>query len=219
MDRVNIEIMKKNIQFSIIKALLSFIRKLESMIGDLLMNVNTSGSVYFYNERGVNNDAFDFETNAHSTIRKAIRLITLKKNDTVIVLGCGKGRTVCHFARQKVRKVIGIELDKTLSEIAEKNSKKLWGRRADIQIINGDAASVNMSDGTVFYLFNPFGKETLSAVLNNIKKTHYDISAPVIIVYVNPQFSDVFEEYSWLEISFEYKRVSGLKVIIYKSKI
>ena len=197
----------------------SICKNAESVIGDRIMNVNTRGSVYFEKGRGKNSDAFDFEINAHRTTIKAINNIKLRSNDVVYVLGCGKGRAVCHFARRKVSKVVGVEISEHLKNIAIKNVKTLRGRKADVEIRNEDAALTDVDDGTVFYLFNPFGEKTLRAVLKNVERTLSIRDNPVRFIYVRPLYSEVFKEFSWLKVIKGYSRLSGLKVMIYSSYV
>jgi cyclopropane fatty-acyl-phospholipid synthase-like methyltransferase len=193
-------------------------RVFESILGDTIMNVNTRGSVYFKEDRGKFSDAFSFETTAHTTISKTIRFVHLNRDDVVFVFGCGKGRTVCHFARKKVRKVIGIEISDELSKIAKKNIITLKGKKAEVEIRNEDAAVTDVSEGTVFYMFNPFGEKTLKSVIQNIEKTHKSSGKSIKIIYVRPLFYKVFEEFPWLKIIADYKRLSGLKILIYQNK-
>ncbi len=75
-------------------------------------------------------------------------------------LGCGMGRIVCVAARKTVRKSIGVELLEPLCEIAHRNATLLRGRKASIQIVCGDATTVDLSEGTIYFMFNPFGART-----------------------------------------------------------
>ena len=192
-------------------------RPFESFLGDLFLNVNTRGPIHFAEERGINRDAFNFETIAHTTIMKTIRLVRPKSDDVVFVLGSGKGRAVCHFARQPVRKVVGIELSRELCEIARVNAAKLRSPRAPIEIRHGDAAVADLSEGTIFFMFNPFGENTLRQVLGNIQNSNSYFDCEVRVIYMNARYSYTFEEFPWLEIAFEYVRARGQRVIIYRS--
>lgn len=202
---------------ALFKSFFPLCRKAESAFGDWIMNVKTSGPVQFNTVRGANCDALNFQVNAHTTIIKTINQIKLNENDIVYVLGCGKGRTVCHFARKKIQKVIGIELDKDLSEIAKQNINSLRCRRAEAEIINNDAIFVDMSRGTVFFLFNPFGETTLRNVLKNIETSH-NKETSVTIVYVNPVYKKVFDESTWLVCSNYYVSIAGLQIMIYNNR-
>jgi predicted RNA methylase len=149
---------------------------------------------------------------------KVIRLVKPKPDDVVFDLGCGKGRVVCHFARRHVRKVVGIEISESLSKIAENNARTLRKPHAPIEIRNTDAAIADVSDGTIFFMFNPFGPETLRSVLKNIEKSRDIEVMPVRLIYMNPTSSQVFGEFPWLKIAFDYRRLTRQRVIIYHSR-
>jgi peptidoglycan/xylan/chitin deacetylase (PgdA/CDA1 family)/glycosyltransferase involved in cell wall biosynthesis/predicted RNA methylase len=201
----------------IVRTLLSAARLFESAAGDWWLNVSTRGAVRMDPKIGKNGDARDFETVAHLAIHKVIGLIRPRSEDVIIVLGCGKGRAVCHFSRQSVRKVIGIELSARLCEVARSNSRRLRGRRAPIEIRNADAARAEMSEGTIFFMFNPFGEQTLHEVLANIENSRDLADSPVTIAYMNARHTNVFHNFSWLEIVRDYRRARGQRVVIYKN--
>lgn len=183
------------------------------------MNVRTGAPVYFSHPRGVNGDALDFEANAHVTIIRAVRAVRLAPCDVVFVLGCGRGRAVCHFARQGIRKVVGVEIDPQLCEAAKKNAENLRGKKALIRISNVDAALADTSEGTVFFMFNPFGEQTLRAVLANIERTGNAASKPITIIYVRPIHELLFKDFPWLKVVLEYESFTGLRVLIYRSGV
>lgn len=194
-------------------------RFLESAIGDLWMNIDTKGLYVFSGEQGQNCDAFDYDTIAHVAIKKVISLTKPSNDDVVYDLGCGKGRVACHFAQQRVRKIVGIEISDLLCEIAKTNIQKLRNRRSPVEIINADVVTADLSDGTIFFLFNPFGERTLRSVLRNIAESHDVNKTIAIIIYVNPQFQHVFEEFSCFHILYDYQRTSGQRVVIYQNNI
>jgi hypothetical protein len=66
-------------------------------------------------------------------------------------------------------KCIGVELLAPFCEIARRNAAGLRGRKAPIQIVCGDAATAELSEGTIYFMFNPFGADTLRDTLENIR--------------------------------------------------
>ena len=199
------------------KHLRKFVRSIESALCDWLMGVNTRGSVYFENSRGEYHDAFNFETISHFVIEKVIRQAELKEEDIAFVLGCGKGRVVCHLALRKLRKVIGIEISDKLVRVTQENVQKLRGRRAPVEICNADAASADLSKGNLFFMFNPFGAETLKKVIENIQNSHNILCSRIIIIYVNAIYAHVFEKFPWLQVKRDYYRSNGQRVVIYQN--
>ena len=84
-------------------------------------------------------------------------------------IGCGHGRVLCMVARRRVAKCVGIELSTQFAEKARANAAALRGRASPIEVRVGDAAEMDYSDGTLFYFGDPFGADTMRAVLCRIR--------------------------------------------------
>ena len=130
-----------------------------------------------------------------------LRQLNLKPEDVAIEIGCGLGRALCALARWPVKKCIGIELSEELAEGARRNIEMMRGRRAPVEVIAGDAAFVDYSQGTAFYLFNPFGPTTMRIVLDRIRQSMLANPRPIRILYVNPVCEEVFKATPWLRQS------------------
>jgi len=133
-------------------------------------------------------------------LKKISRYLKPKADDVFVELGCGKGRVVFFYNTFKFKKMIGIELKKELAEIAKENLEALKIRNNPIEIIHGDAANVDLTDGTLFFLNNPFGFKTLSSVLTSIKNSFRTHPRKVRIIYLNAVNANLLNEQPWLEI-------------------
>jgi SAM-dependent methyltransferase len=193
-------------------------RRLESFLWDAWMRVDTAHTDDASVVQGAHHDSHEFQTNSHLTIRSVIRRVRPGAEDTVIVAGCAKGRALCHFARLKVRKVIGIEISSRLAGLARENVTRLRGRRAPVEILNADAALADFSEGTLIYMFNPFGEATLRHMLQNVERSRLTARKPLTIIYVNPRFAGVFAEFAWLEKQSETRRFTGLRAVVYQAR-
>jgi len=202
----------------VLNEILGGLRSLQSRLGDWLMNVDTGGSMRFRSERGLNMDAFDFETISHAAIMRTIRLVRPRATDIVYVLGSGKGRAVCHFARRPVQKVVGIEISGELCQEARKNVKQVRFARTSIEIRNADVAQSDLRDGTIYFMFNPFGEKTLRSVLRNIEDTHRGLEEQLRVIYVNPVYRHVLDTCRWLSVLHDYRRIRGGRVLIYQGR-
>ncbi len=193
-------------------------RYLESILGDLYLNIRTRGALSLGAVRGRNQDAVDYDTITHAAIKKTIRLVRPGPDDVVYDMGCGKGRAVCHFARCRTQKVVGIDISDELCEIARINADRLRKRQSPVEIRCVDAALADISDGTIYYMFHPFGQSTLIDVLRNIESTHDLSNDKVTIIYTNAQHAAVFDKHSCFRIVHDYKRSNGQRVVIYQSR-
>lgn len=199
----------------ILKTAIDLLRSLESQAGDLLLNINTCGNVYF-DRSGIRREYSDYETTAHTTVLSAIRAVKPSENDCVYVIGAGKGRAMCHFARLKVRRVVGIELSRQLCEIASENLESLRGRRSPFEVRNEDAVSADLAEGTIFYMFNPFDHEPMRKFLANLSGDHGPRDPGMKIIYLNPLCREVFSEFPFLKAIHDQKRLTGIRMIIYE---
>jgi SAM-dependent methyltransferase len=148
---------------------------------------------------------FYYSTISYKSIFKIINYINFKSSDEFVDIGCGKGRVLCCAASFNIKKVVGIELDKTLSEVAKLNAMKLKNKKSTIEIQNISAQDYDYSDGTIFFFFNPFNDSVLKKVFTRIHKSLLANNREITVIYVNPQFEKVIESFSWLSLVNRWK--------------
>ena len=122
----------------------------------------------------------------YGRLEKMIKYLKPTLNDVFVDLGCGRGRVVFFVAAHKLKKVIGVELDKELFDIAQNNLRNLKINRTPVSLVNIDAANFAVKEETIFYMFNPFGPETLEKVLQNIKESHCPLIREESASYIMP---------------------------------
>lgn len=200
-------------------SLIAWLRRMESSAWDKMLHINTDHRRQHTQViQGIHLDSHAFETMSHHTIRKAIHLVNPGPEDTIFDIGCSLGRTVCHSARLPVRKVVGIEISKELAESAVLNGRTCKGRQAQIDIINCDASVADYAEGTVFFLFNPFGRRTLELVLERISiSRNPENTTRTRIVYVNPKYIEVFDTFNWLRRIHDITSFAGCRIVVFES--
>jgi hypothetical protein len=113
-------------------------------------------------------------------------------NDVLVDVGAGKGRALNWFiGRYPGVSIYGIELD---PEVCARTAKRL--RRFDnVTVLCGDATKMLPAEGTVFYLFNPFGDEVMREFLAALLRLDPPASGrPRRVVYLNCKFLAPFLE-------------------------
>lgn len=143
-------------------------------------------------------DPVAYEPVDYLLLRKYMRQVRLQPNDVIFDVGCGMGRALALFARRHVKMVVGIEYDQALAEMARRNSEKLRGRRAPIEVRQGDAIEADYDQATVLWMFNPFGPRTMTAVLDRVEDSLRRIPRGLQLAYINPRHEDLFAARSWL---------------------
>jgi len=186
--------------------MLSKVKATHNAYCDWRLGIQTVGE-YRPLDTSANKDAKRSAPLAYGLIARYIKLLRLQPSDVVYDLGCGAGRPICMFARQKVARCVGVELDDRIAEIARKNASNLIGRQADILILRADVASLDYCDGTVFWLYNPFGSATMATVLSRIRSSMRQFPRQVRFCYVTPEEEEAFTACRWLT---RYKTVRPL---------
>jgi SAM-dependent methyltransferase len=163
-------------------------------------------------------DCVDYQGADYRNLRRVIRELRLSPEDVFFDIGCGKGRVICLAARERLQGVIGIELSETLCAVARQNAERVRGRKTPVEVRCGDAATADITGGTVFFLYNPFGAETLREVLANIRRSAAH-ARKVTIVYYNSVHSDVFESETWLRPIRELRTLTGKRISFWEVQI
>ena len=118
----------------------------------------------------------------------------IRKGNTLLDYGCGKGRVDFFLAWQTRCRTIGVEYDSRIFEKAEENQKSaVSAGRTEFQMANAETYPVPESVDRI-YFFNPFSVEILQKVLVRILKSWYEAPREVRLFFYYP--SDDYM--SWL---------------------
>ena len=133
-------------------------------------------------------------------------LITIKTNDVLVDVGCGKGRVINFWlSRHLTNKIYGLELDK---RIARKTAKQ-FAKYHNVTIKCGDAINNLPSNGTVFYFYNPFSAERVAEFEAKLAEMFQD--KQITIIYYNPKSIHVFMNGNWKVRYINFERDLGIK--------
>jgi hypothetical protein len=168
-------------------------------------------------DRAVNQDNRAYATPDYFYVYKVAKLLRPSEKDVVYDVGCGMGRFLCVMSRGPVRKCVGIELLDDLCTAAEANARSVRGRRCPIDIRNEDACRADLSDGTIYFFFNPFGPDTFREVLANLERSLLKNPRRLKIAYYNSVCRDVVDSCSWLRRTNTFRTFNGHNVDFYES--
>ncbi len=143
-------------------------------------------------------DAYSYVPVDYGALWRYMRPLHLSSSDVVFDIGSGMGRVLCMFARRPLSRCIGVERDAELAAAAKRNAVTLRGRRAPIDVRVGDAADADYTEGTIFWMFNPFGKATLQCVMERIERSLRESPRHIQIAYLRPEHEDVLDACLWL---------------------
>lgn len=185
-----------------LRATVLALRQARNDLIDRWLNIRTDGlAVPRRRTATQHEDFYDYQAIDYLLLYKYMRSVRLRPSDVVFDIGCGMGRVICAMARRPVRRCVGIEFDVELADIAARNARTLRGRRAEIVIHTMDACEADYSEGTVFWLYNPFGAETMKTVLHRIEMSWRMSPRPIMVIYAAPKQVHVLEQAQWLRRS------------------
>jgi SAM-dependent methyltransferase len=122
---------------------------------------------------------------------------------TFIDLGSGKGRALLLASEYPFRKIIGVEIQRDLHDIAEQNIARFSSPEQKCSYIVswfGDARNFEFpNEPLLVYLFNPFPEYVFATVLANVEKTWREHPRPIYIVYNTPLAKSAIEGASFLQ--------------------
>lgn len=194
------------------------------MLNDWWLNIDTRDEPEERGEAWERDGAEDYRAHYQGAnyfyLEQIARLLTKNAPNQLVFydIGCGKGRPLCVMARHPFRKVVGVEFRRELCEAARINAAHLRGRIAPISIVRGDAGSVDLSDGHVYFFFNPFGPPTMRRVLRSIERSLIKNPRDVVLVYYNAVHEGLFEATPWLEPFHILPTYSGVRVSLWQNR-
>jgi Histone methylation protein DOT1 len=174
----------------------SLIWKINSLLWECRLGISTSGR--YGDGDATSGEHIYYVTTPYVSIFQILGSLSLTPADVFVDLGSGKGRVVCCAATYDIDRAIGVEDVESLYELGKHNAQRLRGRRAPVIFIRGKAEKFDYTQGTVFYLFNPFGPETMKEMLRRLEYGLFTKPRAVRIVYVNPLWEEPLTNSGWL---------------------
>jgi SAM-dependent methyltransferase len=123
---------------------------------------------------------------------------------TLVDIGCGKGRVVLLASDLPFQRIVGVELNPTLTAIAESNLAR-WQAAphtcSDIAILNVDALAAPIPDSpTVLYIYNSFNLYVMLPLLERLQALSLTRTAPIDLIYAQPQQANLVDVTPGIEI-------------------
>jgi len=144
-------------------------------------------------EQQYGHEQFTYQGTSYELIRQFLKELNLTDQDVLYDLGCGYGRIPLYGAMTTPGKYRGIEI--VPERVVEANTVKDKLKLDNVDFRQGNVLEQDYSDGSVFFLFNPFAIETLEKAgeqLEQLAKTK-----KIRVVSVGPSTS-YFNSQQWL---------------------
>ncbi|MDD3138664.1 MAG: class I SAM-dependent methyltransferase [Lachnospiraceae bacterium] len=144
-----------------------------------------------WDEAGTSRErANDYSATPRNCITTLKRMY-IKKNDSIMDMGCGKGLAMHYMSKFPFRRIGGIELSKKFCQSAKRNLTKLHTKEdiGRFEIICGDAGKYKYYENyDFFFIYNSFPRQVVKEVVQSICESINKKPRKVIILYLYPEF-------------------------------
>ena len=156
---------------------------------DKLLKIHTTGR----DDTNADQFRYPYEPTPYSVLERLANTGYIRKNNTLLDYGCGKGRVDFFLSYQTRCKTIGIEYDPRIYEKAVENHKNaVSAGRVSLQEEKAEHFSVP-EDVDRVYFFNPFSVEILQKVMARILDSYYETQRMIQLFFYYP--SDEYISY------------------------
>lgn len=156
---------------------------------DKLLKIRTTGR----DDSKADQYRYPYEPTPYSVLERLANSGLIRKNNTLIDYGCGKGRVDYFMAYQTKCKSIGIEYDERIYEKAMTNKETaVSSNKVIIELANAEKFEVLESVDKI-YFFNQFSVEILQKVIAQILDSYYENIRTIQLFFYYP--SDEYISY------------------------
>jgi Methyltransferase domain len=139
----------------------------------------------------------DYHPSGWLALRRMLGPGDVGAQDVFVDYGSGKGRVLLIAGQYPFKKIIGVEISEELNAIARANIERRRHQLGckDIELVTRDAADYELPDDvTMAYFFNPFHRNTFTAVMDRICNSLTDHPRYFRIIYCTPVLHDCVVE-------------------------
>lgn len=156
---------------------------------DRLLGIKTSGR----DDSRADRYRYPYEPTPYAVLERMAFSEYIRKKNTLIDYGCGKGRVDFYLSYQTRCQSIGIEYDDRIFQSAVENKKSaVSSGRTTFLLQNAEEYTVP-KEADRFYFFNPFSVEILRSVLERMTESYYENPREMLTFFYYP--SDEYVSY------------------------
>lgn len=156
---------------------------------DKLLKIKTSGRDDSHSDQY----RFPYEPTPYRVLERLANSGLIRKGDTLLDYGTGKGRVCFYLSYQTRCKTVGIEYDERIYKAAQENQEHaVSGAKISFTMTCAENYPVPL-EATKFYFFNPFSVEILQKVLARIQESYYEKPREIELFFYYP--SDEYVSY------------------------
>lgn len=144
-----------------------------------------------------------------------VKQLTPSRNFTD--LGCGKGRAMAVAAHYGFTNITGIDFASEVCENARKNMEQTAEDFAiRYRVICGNVLDYAITENDcIFFMFNPFSQQTLSAFLEKVEESLLEHPRQIYFLYASPRHIETFFEFEY-EPVYRKRKLKWIDGVILK---
>lgn len=128
----------------------------------------------------------------YTAIRRLLRRLAPGPSDVLVDFGCGAGRVVCVAAQYPFARVIGVEHDRRIFALAERNAGSLRRCVVRPEVVCANASTWRVPDETtIVFMYNPFEGDVLRAAMTRLLESYDRAPRRIRLLYANPREHDL----------------------------
>lgn len=149
---------------------------------DRLLQIRTSGR----DDSHADQYRYPYEPTPYCVLERLADSGYLRKGNTLLDYGCGKGRVEFFLSWQTRCRSIGIEYDERIYEKAAENQKRAAAAgRVTFELADAEQFQVP-EEADRIYFFNPFSLEILQKVISRIIASYYAAPREILLFFYYP---------------------------------
>lgn len=154
---------------------------------------------------------FNTQSSKEYFVQLIMENVPINEKDVIVDVGCGVGKMLAMLHSHCMAKIIGVEIDPVIAEIARERTKCM----DNIKVITSNIldCEAEIAEASIFYLFNPFNENILDSFLTKVETIG---RKDVRVIYSNDVYMEVFNRHHWLQIHYEafdhLRKTGGISV-------
>lgn len=149
---------------------------------DKLLKIKTTGR----DDSRADQYRYPYEPTPYMVLERLANSGLIRKNNTLLDYGTGKGRVCFYLSYQTRCKAIGVEYDERIYKGAADNKElAVSGARTEFVLCSAENYEVP-TDVDCCYFFNPFSVEILQSVLAKIYESYYENPREILLFFYYP---------------------------------
>jgi len=138
------------------------------------------GGIYLKKRKSSNSDYYALSRIFEGRIRES---------DVLVDVGCGQGRVINWWlTHHPQNEIIGIELDENIA----RQTRARFAVHQNVAVVSGDVIENIPTNGTIFYLYNPFEVDAVRAFKDRLASL-FQSSQGILLLYYNDKHLSVFQ--------------------------